>query len=81
LLDYEIKAKLIGKDGFINDFYYQEHEIVYILESDFHRPFVLQEQDSLKTQRSLSRIFFMENREMPILHKPLAFGKRSFQPG
>ena len=55
--------------------YYQEHGIVYILELDFHRPFVLQEQDSLETQSSLSKIFFMENREMPILYKPLAFGK------
>ena len=59
--------------------YYQEHEIVYILELDFHRPFVLHEQDSLETLRSLSKIFFIENREMPILYKPLAFGDKSLQ--
>jgi hypothetical protein len=59
--------------------YYQEHEIVYNLELDSHRPFVLQEEDSLETQSSLSKIFFVENREMPILYNPLAFGKKSLQ--
>jgi hypothetical protein len=59
--------------------YYQDHEIVYISELDFHRPFVLHQQDSLETQRSLSKIFFMENREMPILHKPWAFGETFHQ--
>ena len=47
----------------------------------FSPPIHPEEQDSLETQRSLGRIFFTENREMPILHKPLAFGKKSFQPG
>ena len=59
--------------------YYQEHEIVYNLESDFHRPFVLQEQDSLETQSSLSKIFLIENGEIPILYNPLAFGEKSLQ--
>jgi hypothetical protein len=59
--------------------YYQDHEIVHISELDFHRPFVLHQQDSLETQRSLSKIFFIENREMPILHKPWAFGETFHQ--
>ena len=60
-------------------FCYQEQEIVYNLELDSHRPFVLQEQDSLETQSSLSNIFLIENREMPILYNPLAFGGKSLQ--
>jgi hypothetical protein len=56
--------------------YYQEHEIVYISELDFHRPFVLHEQDSLEAQRSLSRIFSIENWEMSILYKPLASSEK-----
>jgi len=36
-------------------------------------------QETVETQRSLSKIFFMENRQMPILHKPLAFGEKSLQ--
>jgi hypothetical protein len=46
---------------------------------DFHRPFVLKEQDSLETQSSLIKIFFIENRERPILYNPLAFDEKSLQ--
>ena len=65
--------------GNLGQNYYQEHEIVYNLELDFHRPFVLEEQDSLETQSSLSKIFLIENREMPILYKPLGIGEKSLQ--
>ena len=51
--------------------YYQEHEVVYNVKLDCHRPFALQEQGSLETQRSLSRILLIENRHFPILYKPL----------
>jgi len=51
----------------------------HCLELNFHRPFVLEEQDSLETQRSLNKIFLIENREMPILYKPLTIGEESLQ--
>ena len=76
-----ILSPKVGEDkgGNFGQNYYQEHEIVYKLELHFHRPFVLQEQDSLETQSSLSKVFFIENREMPILYNPLALGKKSLQ--
>jgi hypothetical protein len=57
--------KRIGASRYLN--YYKGTEIVDMLGLDFHRPFVLQEQDSLETQSLLSKIFPLENREMPIL--------------